>query len=225
MPTKGSQSSTSEHLSAAQRYEVLDRQGEGVLFVVYRVRERATMTTFALKALRHSYARHSPFCKAWQQVAQTAIYNQLPNIAQAFEMGIEEGTPYLVEEWLPGHTLEERLRRAPFGHIETTSLAHRMAEGLARLHAEGQTHGDFRPRQVLFSSAAELKINDVGWQHAIANGGLSLVDVFPDSAYYFNSMVRSTARMNKLNFDMGLMYRKQMKEGRFFQVGLTVSGL
>ncbi len=44
---------------------------------------------------------------------------------------------------------------------------------------------------------------------------------FPDSAYQFNSMVRSTARMNKINFDMGLMYRKQMKEGRFFQVGIT----
>ena len=47
------------------------------------------------------------------------------------------------------------------------------------------------------------------------------VNIFPDSAGYINTMVRSTARLNKVNFDMGLMYRKNLKEGRFIQVGLT----
>jgi serine/threonine-protein kinase len=185
MPTRGSKfSSASTHPSAAQRYEVLDRHGEGVLFVVYRVRERSTLDLFALKALRHSYARHQPFCAAWRQAAQAALNRRLPHIAGVYEVGVEEGTPYLVEEWLPGHTLEERLRRAPFGHIETASLARRMAEGLAGLHRSGQVHGDFRPRQVLFDSKSALKITDVGWEYAVRGGGLSLVDVFPDSAYY-----------------------------------------
>jgi len=186
MPNQGSQFSSTGKTSAAQRYEVLERHGEGVLFVVYRVRERSTLDVFALKALRHSYARHQPFCNAWLQVAQAAIRNHVPHIAQAYEVGIEEGTPYIVEEWLPGHTLEERLRRAPFGRIETSSLARRMAEGLAGLHNSGRVHGDFRPRQVLFNSNTDLKINDVGWQDAIAKGGLSLVDVFPDSAHYLS---------------------------------------
>lgn len=44
---------------------------------------------------------------------------------------------------------------------------------------------------------------------------------FPDSGAFLNTMVRSSARLNKLNFDAGLIYRKTMKEGRFFQVGLT----
>jgi serine/threonine-protein kinase len=186
MPNQGSQFSSTAKTSAAQRYEVLERHGEGVLFVVYRVRERSTLDVFALKALRHSYARHQPFCNTWMKVAQAAIHNHVPHIAQAYEVGIEEGTPYLVEEWLPGHTLEERLRRAPFGRIETSSLARRLAEGLAGLHHAGQIHGDFRPRQVLFNSNTELKINDVGWQNAIANGGLSLIDIFPDSAHYLS---------------------------------------
>lgn len=189
MPNQGSQFSSTTKLSAAERYEVLDRHGEGVLFVVYRVRERSTLDVFALKALRHSYARHHAFCTAWQQVAQAAIRRRTPYIASTYEVGIEEGTPYLVEEWLPGHTLEERLRRAPFGRIETSSLARHMAEGLAGLHNAGTVHGDFRPRQVLFNSNAELKINDIGWQSAIASGGLSLVDVFPDSAYYMSPEV------------------------------------
>ncbi len=44
---------------------------------------------------------------------------------------------------------------------------------------------------------------------------------FPDSVTYFNTMVRSSARLNKLNFDAGLIYRKNLKDGRFFQIGLT----
>lgn len=44
---------------------------------------------------------------------------------------------------------------------------------------------------------------------------------FPDSTNYFSTMERSTARLTKVNFDFGLMYRIDMKEGRFLQFGLT----
>lgn len=44
---------------------------------------------------------------------------------------------------------------------------------------------------------------------------------FPDSGAFYNSMARTTARLNKLNFDFGLIYRKNLKEGKFYQVGLT----
>jgi hypothetical protein len=44
---------------------------------------------------------------------------------------------------------------------------------------------------------------------------------FPDSVTYANTMVKSSAKLNKVNFDFGLIYRKNLKEGKFFQVGLT----
>lgn len=44
---------------------------------------------------------------------------------------------------------------------------------------------------------------------------------FPDSATFFNTMMKSTARLGKINFDAGLLYRINMKEGRFMQIGLT----
>jgi hypothetical protein len=44
---------------------------------------------------------------------------------------------------------------------------------------------------------------------------------FPDSATFFNTMVKSTARLSKINFDMGLIYRINLKEGRFMQFGMT----
>ena len=44
---------------------------------------------------------------------------------------------------------------------------------------------------------------------------------FPDSATYLNTMVRSTARLYKINYDLGLTYRINLKEGKFLQIGLT----
>jgi long-subunit fatty acid transport protein len=44
---------------------------------------------------------------------------------------------------------------------------------------------------------------------------------FPDSGAYTNTMVRSSARLNKMNFDLGLIYRANLKQGRFIQIGLT----
>ena len=46
---------------------------------------------------------------------------------------------------------------------------------------------------------------------------------FPDSGTFANTMIKSTARLSKMNFDAGLLYRINMKEGRFIQLGLTYS--
>jgi len=44
---------------------------------------------------------------------------------------------------------------------------------------------------------------------------------FPDSATYANTMVKSTARLNKVNFDLGMLYRIKLREGKYIQFGLT----
>ena len=44
---------------------------------------------------------------------------------------------------------------------------------------------------------------------------------FPDSAAYVSTMLRSTARLNKLNFDFGMLYRIDLNEGKYCQIGLT----
>jgi len=44
---------------------------------------------------------------------------------------------------------------------------------------------------------------------------------FPDSAYYMNTMSKSTARLQKVNFDFGMIYRIELKESKFMQFGLT----
>lgn len=71
-----------------------------------------------------------------------------------------------------------------------------------------------------FSPVKNLSIG-VNMSYLFGNIVKERAMTFPDSAYYINTMVRSTARLSKLNFDAGLLYKVNLKEGRFMQFGLT----
>jgi serine/threonine-protein kinase len=188
--------------SAASRYEVLERVSEGTLFIVYRVRERVERPASsrrdrsragreaqggairALKALKGAYSRHEQFAPAvLQQAARTAELRH-PHLARLFESGREEGTVFLIEEWLPGGSLEKRLRRVPLGPVETNSLAVDLASALEYLHQAGMTHGDVRPRQILFDADGVAKLCDIGLHTAFEAAAMPSSDVQLDATLY-----------------------------------------
>jgi serine/threonine-protein kinase len=170
--------------SAASRYDVLERSGEGTLFVVYRVRDKASHAHCALKALKGAYSRHASFAAAIANAARVTSGLRHPQIAAVHEVGREEDTVFIVEDWLPGGTLEKRMRRAPFGHAEANSIAIQTLDGLSALHESGIAHGDLRPRQICFDSHGVARINDVGFWAAYPAAGLTMTDVQIESAYY-----------------------------------------
>jgi serine/threonine-protein kinase len=100
--------------SPGARYEVLDRVGEGALWVVYRVRDRSTQEIFALKALKGNFNQHPGFVRSLKAAAERTRVLQHPQVARVHEVGEEDNTLFVVTEWLPGQALEGRLRRAPF---------------------------------------------------------------------------------------------------------------
>ncbi|MDO9254363.1 MAG: hypothetical protein Q7U54_02535 [Bacteroidales bacterium] len=71
-----------------------------------------------------------------------------------------------------------------------------------------------------FSPVKNLSVG-VNMSYLFGNIVKERATTFPDSAYYINTMIKSTVRLSKVNFDFGLMYHIDMKEGRFMQFGLT----
>lgn len=71
-----------------------------------------------------------------------------------------------------------------------------------------------------FSPVKNLSVG-VNMSYLFGNIVKERIMTFPDSAYFINTMARSSARLSKVNFDMGLMYRVNLKEGRFMQFGLS----
>jgi len=182
--TRDNKNSRGGSASAAARYDVLERSGEGTIFVVYRVRDKKTRAICALKALKGAYSRHSKFGPAIMREAQGIATLRHTHITSVIEADREDGTVFLVEDWMPGGSLETRLRRAPLPREGSTLLAAQLCDALAAIHKAGFVHGDFRPRQVLYDAAGQPHLNDIGFAPAFETASMSLADIQYDAVSY-----------------------------------------
>jgi len=99
----------------------------------------------------------------FEREAQAVAALAHPNIVQLFDYGEEAGRPYIVFEYLPGGSLEERLdSTGRFPDEETARIAAEVAAGLAHAHARGVVHRDLKPGNVLFDLEGRAKIADFG---------------------------------------------------------------
>jgi eukaryotic-like serine/threonine-protein kinase len=99
----------------------------------------------------------------FEREAQAVAALAHPNIVQLFDYGEEAGRPYIVFEYLPGGSLEERLGSARrFPDEETARIGAEVAAGLAHAHARGVVHRDMKPGNVLFDLEGRAKIADFG---------------------------------------------------------------
>jgi serine/threonine-protein kinase len=97
-----------------------------------------------------------------------------PNVMQLYDYGEDEGRPYMVLEFVPGGTLEERLAAAkgrPLPDDETQAIAAGIAAGLAHAHARGVVHRDLKPANVLFDDEGRPKLGDFGIARMAAREG------------------------------------------------------
>src|SRR6266849_8529875 len=100
-----------------------------------------------------------------------------PNITHLYDYGHSEGRPYIVLEYLPGGTLEDRLRdRKPLPDGETREIAAGIAAGLAHAHARGIVHRDLKPANVLFDEDGRPKLADFGLAQMAAAGEGTLTE-------------------------------------------------
>lgn len=181
---QSSHSANGQWRSAAERYEVLGRAGEGTLFAVYRVRDRDNGRIYALKALKNAFVKHPRLTNALARSFDQFLPLHNSYLARVLDVGLAEGTLYFVQEWLEGRPFQDRLRQAPLPQNEVWLYTRQIAEALNFLHQNGLTHGDLRPRQICLSSDTQLKIADAGIGNALHESGIVPFDIQQDTALY-----------------------------------------
>jgi serine/threonine-protein kinase len=154
-----------------QRFEVLERVGEGALFQVSKARDATSGRVVAVKTLKPSAADSAEIPMLVRRVGPDLLNLSHPNIARVEEVGEENGLPYLVTEFVRGINLKERIRRiAPFTLSVAVDFAIAVGEALAQAHSEGVVHGDLRPQNVIVSPEGAVKVSDFGiWQVVAAS--------------------------------------------------------
>src|SRR5919197_50452 len=130
-------------------YEIQDYVGRGAMGVVFRAYHEGLARMGAVKVLQ-VLAPDPDASARFRREAQAIAQMRHPNILNVFDFGEYEGVPYMIVEFVPGGSLQERLKRGPELRQETViKLLRGVAAALDYAHGLGVVHRDVKPANVL----------------------------------------------------------------------------
>ncbi len=142
-------------------YEIQSLLGTGGMGEVYRARDTRLDRTVAIKVLA-SHLSASPELKQRMEREARAISSlNHSHICQLYDIGSQDGTDYLVMEFLVGETLAERIRKGAVPLNEVLKIGMEVARALEVAHRHGLMHRDLKPGNVMLT-AAGAKLMDFG---------------------------------------------------------------
>jgi serine/threonine-protein kinase len=145
------------------RYEILSRLGKGAMGVVYSAHDSMMERSVAIKVMMTDLEDDPETSARFYREARSAGQLIHPNIITIFDMGQEDGRPFIVMEYLEGDTLNKYMARPEAAPVEQKiDLMIQICEGLQAAHAHGIFHRDIKPGNLLVRPTGELKIVDFG---------------------------------------------------------------
>ena len=168
--------------SIADRYELEQPLGGGAMSAVWLARDRELERKVAVKLLANDADR-----TRFEREAHAVAALSHPNICQLYDYGEAEDGPYMILEYLPGGTLEDRLAGdGPLPDDEVTRIAREIAAGLAHAHERSLVHRDLKPANILFDAEDRAKIGDFGIARIAGAGVLTQAGTVLGTAAYIS---------------------------------------
>ena len=149
------------------RYRIDGLLGSGSMGNVYLAHDADLDRPVAVKTLRDLVLdpeMREVFLSRLQNEARAAALLHHPNIVQIFDVGDDPGVgPYLVFEYVPGHTLKDELRKGgPLERERLLEVAQQVGDALATAHVAGVIHRDLKPENLLITENGQVKLADFG---------------------------------------------------------------
>jgi serine/threonine-protein kinase len=155
------------------KYELLERVGQGGMAVVYRGIDRQLKRVVAIKVLHKHLADYQEARDRFEREAQAVAKLRHENIVEIFDYsGAEEaeavGGSYIVTEFIDGSTLKERVTERPIGYPEIGAMiVLQVCRALAHAHAGGILHRDVKPENIMIRNDGVVKLMDFGISHMV----------------------------------------------------------
>ena len=142
-------------------YEVIGPAGAGGMGEVYKALDSRLGRTVAIKTLPDALASDAQLRERFDREARTISQLSHPHICTLFDVGEQDGTAYLVMEYLEGATLADRIARGPLPVDQAIKIAIEIASALDKAHRAGVVHRDLKPGNVMLTGTG-AKLLDFG---------------------------------------------------------------
>ena len=163
----------------AGRYEVRSLIGHGGMAEVHLGFDTRLSRIVAIKMLRSDLARDSIFQARFRREAQSAASPNHPNIVSVYDTGEETVTgpdgrsisvPYIVMEYVEGHTVKELLSDGtPVPINEAISIVSGILSALEYSHSQNLVHRDIKPGNIMLTGDGKVKVMDFGIARALTD--------------------------------------------------------
>ena len=144
-------------------YEVKKQLGAGGMGEVYLAKDSRLDREVAVKILPGEFAGDAERLARFEQEARAAAALNHPHIAAVFDVGVaEDGTNYMVQEYLQGQTLRDALDGGRLPQSRALGFATEIAEALNAAHKAGIVHRDLKPANIFITEDNHAKVLDFG---------------------------------------------------------------
>jgi serine/threonine-protein kinase len=153
------------------RYEIIDELGHGAMGSVFCAKDPVMDRMVAVKTILSGALagdQSSEYRLRFFREARAAGALSHPGIVSVFDVGEQEGVPFLVMEFVPGRTLADAIKRGERTSLERVcEIGQQIAEALGHAHRHGVIHRDIKPANILLAKreadgAEQAKITDFG---------------------------------------------------------------
>ena len=142
-------------------YEILSPLGAGGMGEVYRAKDTRLDRTVAIKVLPTHLSDDPELKQRMEREAKAISALQHSNICTLYDIGTQDGTDFLVMEYLEGQTLAERLGKGALPLDQVLKIGTEIAQALEKAHQQGIIHRDLKPANIMLTKGG-TKLMDFG---------------------------------------------------------------
>ena len=167
------------------RYEIIRSIGEGGMANVYLGHDIILDRNVAIKVLRGDLSNDEKFVRRFQREALSASSLAHSNIVEMYDVGEDDGTYYIVMEYVEGKTLKQLLKkRGSLTLSEAIDIMVQLTDGMAHAHDSYIIHRDLKPQNIMIKDDGQIKITDFGIAMALNATQLTQTNSVMGSVHY-----------------------------------------